>query len=110
MITKESKESLDYLESILGKKPTLGDYLLAIRRGEELSQVEFAMLLGVSRQNLCDLEHNRRFISPKMATEFAKKLGYSGKHFVRLCLQDLLNRDGIALLVEVQNTSDASAA
>ena len=45
MITKESKESMDYLESILGKKPTLGDYLLAIRQGEELSQVGFARLL-----------------------------------------------------------------
>lgn len=107
MITKESKASMDYLESILDKKPTLGDYLLAIRQGEELSQVEFARLLGISRQNLCDLEHNRRFVSPKMAAEFAKKLGYSDRHFVRLCLQDLLNRDGLALLVEIRNTNAA---
>jgi transcriptional regulator with XRE-family HTH domain len=107
MIIKESKESMDYLESILGKRPTLGEYLLAIRHGEELSQVEFARLLGISKQNLCDLEHNRRFISPKMAAEFASKLGYSDKHFVRLCLQDLLNRDGLAWLVDIQNTNAA---
>ena len=105
MITNESKEAMDYLESLIGKKTTLGDYLLAIRQGEELSQTNFAKQLGISRQNLCDIEHNRRFISPKMATEFADKLGYSKKQFVRLCLQDLLNRDGLSLLVDVQNVA-----
>lgn len=105
MITNESKNALKYLESIIGKKPTLGDYLLAIRQGEESSQVDFSKQLGISRQNLCDIEHNRRFISPKMAAEFAEKLGYSARQFVRLCLQDLLNRDGLALLVDVQDAA-----
>ncbi len=105
MITNESKEALNYLESLIGKKPTLGDYLLAIRQGEELSQVLFARQLGISRQNLCDIEHNRRFVSPKMAAEFADKLGYSSKQFVRLCLQDLLNRDGLYLLVDIQDAA-----
>lgn len=105
MITNRSKEALDYLESLIGKKPTLGDYLLAIRQGEELSQVDFARQLGISRQNLCDMEHNRRFISPKVAADFAEKLGYSSRQFVRLCLQDLLNRDGLSLLVDVQDAA-----
>ena len=105
MITNESKKALDFLESLIGKKPTLGDYLLAIRQGEELSQVNFAQQLGISRQNLCDIEHNRRFISPKMAAEFADKLGYSKKQFVRLCLQDLLNKEGLALLVDIQDAA-----
>lgn len=105
MITNESKETLDYLESLINKKPTLGDYLLAIRQGEELSQVSFAKQLGISRQNLCDIEHNRRFPSPKMAAEFADKLGYSKKQFVRLCLQDLLNRENLLLLVDIQDAT-----
>ena len=105
MITKESKETLNYLESLMGKRPTIGDYLLAIRQGEELSQVEFSKLLGISRQNLCDIEHNRRFISPKLAADFSNKLGYSKKQFIRLCLQDLLNREGFNLLVELQNAA-----
>ena len=105
MITKESKETLNYLESLIGKKPTIGDYLLAIRQCEELSQVGFSKLLGISRQNLCDIEHNRRFISPKLAADFATKLGYSKKQFIRLCLQDLLNREGFNLLVELQNAA-----
>jgi transcriptional regulator with XRE-family HTH domain len=105
MITKESKETLNYLESLIGKKPSFGDYLLAIRQGDGVSQVEFAKLLGVSRQNLCDIEHNRRFVSPKMAVGFARKLGYSPRHFIRLCLQDLLNRDGIDLLVDIRKVA-----
>lgn len=105
MITNESKETLDYLESLINKKPTLGDYLLAIRQGEELSQANFAKQLGISRQNLCDIEHNRRFPSPKMAASFADKLGYSRKQFVRLCLQDLLNRENILLLVDIQDAA-----
>ena len=105
MITNESKETLTYLESLIGKRPTLGDYLLSIRQGEELSQVAFSQKIGISRQNLCDIEHNRRYISPKMAAEFAEKLGYSKKQFVRLCLQDLLNRDGLTLLIDVQDAA-----
>ncbi|MGQ3890103.1 helix-turn-helix transcriptional regulator [Legionella sp. CNM-1927-20] len=105
MNTNKSQAALDYLVKLIGKMPTLGDYLLAIRQGEEMSQVDFAKLLGVSRQYLCDIEHNRRFISPKMAAEFANKLGYSKNQFVRLCLQDLLNREGLDLSVSVENVA-----
>ena len=105
MITNESKNALDYLESLIGKKPTFGDHLLAIRQGEEMTQVDFAKQLGVSRHYLCDIEHNRRYVSPKAAAEFAEKLGFSSKQFVRLCLQDMLNRDGLALLVDIQNAA-----
>lgn len=105
MITNETKNSLNFLESLIGKKPTLGDFILAIRQGEEMTQVDFSKLLGISRHNLCDIEHNRRFISPKMAVQFANKLGYSEKQFVRLCLQDMLNREGLALLVDIENAA-----
>lgn len=106
MNTNHSKKAMDFLESILGKKPSLGDYLLAIRQGEELTQVEFAKNLGISRQNLCDIEHNRRFLSPKVAAQFADNLGYPKNQFVRLCLQDLLNREGLTLSVDIH--SDAA--
>ncbi len=66
-----------------------------------MAQVKFAALLGISKQNLCDIEHERRFVSPKMAENFAKKTGYSSNQFVRLCLQDMLKRDGIPYEVEL---------
>jgi transcriptional regulator with XRE-family HTH domain len=105
MTTDNSTSASQYLENLIGKKPTLGDYLLSIRQGEELSQIQFAKLLGISKQNLCDIEHNRRFVSPRMASEFAEQLELSKKQFVRLCLQDLLNRDGIPLIVDIKNAA-----
>ncbi|SJZ51049.1 hypothetical protein [Legionella maceachernii] len=40
-----------------------------------------------------------------MSAEFADKLGYSRKQFVRLCLQVILDRDGSLLTVEVENAT-----
>ena len=104
MTTKKKSEAVRFLEKLAGEL-TLSNLLTAIRQGEELSQAEFAKLLGVSRQYLCDIEHDRRSISPKVAAAFAKKLGYSPQQFVRLCLQDLVNRDGLKLKIDVQDAA-----
>lgn len=104
MTIKRKTSAAKLLESIVGKL-TLANLVLSIRQGEEMSQVEFAKLLGVSRQYLCDLEHGRRFVSPKAAAKYAKKLGYSEQQFVRLCLQDLVDRDGLNLKIEVRNAA-----
>ena len=101
MITKKSKDSLKYISSLTGIKLTLGEMLRSIRQCEQISQVNFSKQLNISRQNLCDIEHGRRFVSPKVAAAYANKLGYSESQFVRLCLQDLLDRDGINLAVDV---------
>ena len=105
MITKKSQESLDYIDSLTGGKLTLGNLLLSLRQCEEMSQVDFAKQLGISRQNLCDIEHHRRFVSPKMAAEYADKLGYSKNQFVRLCLQDLLDRDQLCMTVDIKEAA-----
>ncbi len=105
MITKETKASLDFIESITGSKLTFANNLLAIRQGEEMTQIEFAKQLGITRQYLCDIEHGRRFVSPKMAAEYAEILGYSKNQFVRLCLQDLLDRDQLGMIIDVQNAA-----
>ena len=105
MTTKSSAESMAFLEDIIGEKLTLGGFILAIRQGEELSQVKFADMLGMSRQMLCDIEHNRKNISPKKAAEYANILGYSPKQFIRLCLQDMLNRDGFKLSVDLADAA-----
>lgn len=105
MITKKTQETLHYLEGLMGEKLTLGSFILAIRQGEELSQVEFAKMLGVSRQILCDIEHGRRMVSPKKAAEYADLLGYSKKQFVQLCFQDMIDRDHLGLIVEIENAA-----
>lgn len=107
MSTKKSKsdKSLEFLESISGKKLTIGNFVWAIREGEEMTQVAFAKKLQVSRQYLCDIEHGRRGVSPKMAFKFAKKLGYSETQFVRLALQDELDRAGLSYDVEIKKAA-----
>jgi transcriptional regulator with XRE-family HTH domain len=90
-----SDESLAFLQGLMGRKQSLGGLILAIRKGEELTQEEFAKILKIPKQNLSDIENNRRSVSPSKAVLFAKKLGYSPIGFVRLALQDLLEREGI---------------
>lgn len=104
MSTKKKSAAMNFLEKLAGEL-TLSGLLTAIRQGEEMSQVEFAKLLRVSRQYLCDIEHGRRTVSPKAAAGFAKKLGYSSQQFVRLCLQDLVNRDGLKLKIDVRDAA-----
>lgn len=105
MTTKKKSEAMKFLEKLAGEELTLSSLLTAIRQGEEMSRVEFAKLLGVSRQYLCDTEYGRRTVSPKSAAAFAKKLEYSPQQFVRLCLQDLVNRDGLKLKIDVQDAA-----
>ena len=81
------------------KNLNLGEFLRAHRLGEEMTQVEFAELLGVSKQRLCDIEHNRANVSIKLAKSFARKLKLPPEWLVKLTLQDQLNREGVNLKV-----------
>ena len=96
-----SIKAKEYLEKELGRL-TLGRTLRSIRLGEEDSQTDFAKKLGVSVQYLCDLEHDRKIVSPKKAKNFAKIVGYSQEQFIALAIQDSLERDGIYMLVELK--------
>ncbi|NGX58224.1 MAG: hypothetical protein K940chlam3_01129 [Chlamydiae bacterium] len=101
MSIRKKSAAVKYMEKLVGENLTFGLLLKSLREGEEMTQIEFAKLLGISSQYLCDIEKGRRFISPKVAAEFAEKLGFSTKHFVRLCLQDMLDRDGLNLIINV---------
>lgn len=103
MNTKKNvnRKLFEKLEAIAGKRLTLGNLIKSIREGEEMSQESFAKLLGISKQYLCDIEKGRRYISPKLAANYAEILGYSKDQFIRLCLQDILERDGLHMNVTV---------
>ncbi len=101
-IRNRNAKALNSLQAISEKALTLGNLLSAIRQGEDLSQAEFSLMLGISKQYLSDLEHGRRFASPKAAVQYAEKLGYSPNQFLRLSLQDIVNRDGIDFYVNVK--------
>lgn len=96
-----STRARKFLESRVGFL-TLGKLLLSIRQGEEMSQTEFARKLGVSKSHLCDIEQDRKAVSPERAAYFAKRLGFSEAQFVRLALQGLLDRENLQMTVSVK--------
>src|SRR5271170_3861846 len=95
------KNSLRKIEKITGEKLTLGKIIWSIRKADDISQVNFASKLKISKQHLCDIEHGRKQVSPKLAAKYAKILGYSEEQFIRLALQDLIDRDGLNVEVEI---------
>jgi transcriptional regulator with XRE-family HTH domain len=101
MITKKKSDAMKFLESLVGEL-TFGGLIEAMRQAEEMSQVEFAKKLGISKQHLCDIEKGRKFVSPERAARFAKILGYSDQSFVALALQDIVNQGGLKLKVSVE--------
>ena len=101
MSTKKSA-AIRALERLTGGPVTLGKFLEAVRRGEELTQPAFARTLGISKSHLNDIEKGRKAVSPERAARFAKELGYSEARLVKLALQDLVDRGGLKLQVEVK--------
>lgn len=102
MHTNMNSDTIRKLEKISGQKLTFSDLMMSIRLGEEMSQVDFAKLLGVSKQYLCDVERGRRSVSISVAAAWAKKLGYSPEQFVRLSIQDALDQSKLKLIVYVK--------
>lgn len=80
---------------------TFGNSLASYRKGEEISQKEFAKLLGISQQSLCDIEKERRIPSPSRAAKIAKILKEPAAFWIQLALQDTLRKENIDLEVSV---------
>ena len=109
-IKKASKKSaaVSLLENISGGPLSLGRLIAAIRLGEEITQTEFARRLGVSKAHLCDVEKDRRIVSPIRANQWAKKLGYDPEQFIELALQGELLKCGLSYQVSVKPIRKAS--
>jgi len=96
-----SVDALELLESLYGPV-TLGGMISSLRMCDEISQSEFARRLGVSRSHLCDVEKGRKLVSPERAAAWAKILGFPSTVFVKLVLQEQLDRAGVKMSVQVE--------
>ena len=74
----------------------------SLRMCDEITQSEFARRLGVSRSHLCDVEKGRKLVSPERAAAWAKILGFPPTVFVKLVLQEQLDRAGVKMSVQVE--------
>ena len=63
MYIKRKLVGIESLEKKFGPM-TVGLFVRAFRETDDLSQVEFAEQLGLSRANLCDIEKGRKLVSP----------------------------------------------
>ena len=95
-------EALKFLEQLGGGPLTLGRLLFSIRMGDGISQVDFSKLLGISKAHLCDIEKDRRLVSPARAWAWGKKLGYSPVQFAELAIQAGLYKDGLKYRVTLE--------
>ena len=75
---------MKFLDSVTDTEFNFSTMLRSIREADEISQIEFANILGISRQNLCDIEKKRKGVSPERAANFARILGYPETVFVML--------------------------
>ncbi|HET6333751.1 MAG TPA: helix-turn-helix domain-containing protein [Polyangiales bacterium] len=99
---RASTSAIKLMERLTGGPLTFGKMLQAVREGDELTLEAFAKRLGVSRQNLCDIEKGRKGVSPERAARWARLLGYSEAQWLRLALQAELDAAGLKYRVEIQ--------
>ncbi len=102
MATKNKSEAMKFLEEITGGPLTLRKALHSIRLCNEMTQVEFAKKLNISKSHLCDIEKGRKNISIERAASFARILEHSEDQFIRLSLEDQLATAGFKYKVELK--------
>lgn len=101
------KIGLEEIEKQYGSL-TFGRLLKSHREGEELTQVEMAKLLRMSKQSLNDLEHGRKIPSIRRAIQIAKKIKILEELVVQLILQDHVRREKLHFTVSVSKLQKAS--
>ena len=100
MNTKKS-EARKFLEKLNHGPLTFGQMIESLRRADEVSQVDLAKKMAISRAHLCDIEKGRRTVTIERAAQFAKVLGYSVHQFVALALEDQLKKAGLKVKVHL---------
>lgn len=103
-MTIDSKKSSarKFLEDLRGGPMTFGQMIRSLRMADEISQVQLAEKLHISRAFLCDIEHGRRIMSAYKAAAFARIMGYSQEQFVSVAIEDQLRDAGIEACVELK--------
>ncbi|MFN8790504.1 MAG: helix-turn-helix transcriptional regulator [Bdellovibrionales bacterium] len=84
---------------------TFATFMLGIRTTLNLTQVQMAKKLGISRAALCEIEKGRTLVSASAAVRYAKKAGFSITVALEACLQDQLRKANIKRRVRIEEAS-----
>ncbi len=79
--------------------------IYAFRHSQEITQVEMAKVLGISKQDLCYIEKGRKFVNVKRTVSFAEALDMPPKTFAKYALQGQLNKAGIDGEVQIKTVA-----
>jgi len=101
-VKRKSSEAMKLLAKLSGGPLTLGRAIESVRKSEELTQLDCAKKLRVSKSHLCDVEKGRKSVSPERAAKWAKILGYPESVFVQLAIQAELDAAGLKYRVEIE--------
>ena len=104
-ISRKTKATLEFLDSLRDEPLTFGEYLRSIRICDEISQAELARRMNMSKSHLCDIENNRRTVSFEKAAEFARVLGYSEQQFVEMVIETQLRNANMPFVVELKKAA-----
>ena len=112
-MTTEKNELRDAQEVIreMGvPEPTIGSSLRTARLCEEATLSDFAERLGITKQELSNIEKGRSAVSLKRALLFATKLGYSLELYAKFALEDEARRHGLLIEILIKEPMSKTAA
>jgi transcriptional regulator with XRE-family HTH domain len=106
-MTTKTNNTIDALEATknVWKKMTFGGLIRTLRTSDEISQVELAKKLGISKQFLSDVEHNRKDVGISFAKKVSSVLGYSIEPLLELLIKQQLKRQRLNYIVEIKKAS-----
>jgi transcriptional regulator with XRE-family HTH domain len=102
--TCDTSNALESTQDIWDKM-TFGGLVHSLRVSDEISQVELAKKIGVSKQFLSDVEHNRKDVGIGFAKKISDSLGYSIEPLIELLIRDQLRRQHLNYIVELKKAS-----
>lgn len=98
------KEANQVFEKVNGPY-TFATFILGIRTTLNLTQVQMAKKLGISKAALCEIEKGRTLVSVHAAVRYAKKAGFSTIVALEACFQDQLRKANIKKRVRIEDAA-----
>lgn len=102
MSIKNKSATRKIFEKLRGGPLTFGRLIESLRLCDEISQVDLAKKMNVSKSQICDIEKGRRLVSAERASAFAKAMGYSVQQFVATAIEDQLRQAGLKFTVDLK--------
>ena len=87
-----STSTMKCLKKITGEELNFANMIHSLRLADEVSQVELADMIGISKGIMCDIEKGRRIPTIDQAKNMAEALGHRVQGFIAILFQDQLKK------------------